>query len=128
MPDPIETMKRHRPRQAELGRHLQQQRPLGEAGGQGRGAEVPAEERGGEVGGAEDVEAAGEDGAGYAVEYRGDLWWGEGASVGRLRVCGFGFGFDGWGNSRAYSPMLFVVCRSIDAGRRGGGGVGFRGF
>jgi hypothetical protein len=61
----------------ELGSYLEQHRP-GTKGGGHRGAlEVPAEERSGEVGGAEDVHAAGERGARDTVQTRevpGDLW------------------------------------------------------
>lgn len=61
---------------ARLGQNLQDQRPGREARGEDRRLDVPAEDRGDEVQGAVDVEAAAEDAAGDAVEGRavpGDL-------------------------------------------------------
>ena len=68
MPDPIPAMKRKGKRHRHLGRQLRRQGPAGEPCRQARTVEMPAEQGRDEVGGPEDVEAAGEDGAGEAVQ------------------------------------------------------------
>jgi len=109
MPDPIETMKGERERQARLDRHLGQKWPGPEGRGNRRRFHVPTEQRGDEIGGAEDVEDAANHRAGDAVgdgegpchlgfvdrEMRGDgpvaaLGYqdgGAGVSLGRLGFC-----------------------------------------
>ena len=74
MPYAVETMKRERERHERLDRELGQQRQTAERGRHARALKVPAEQRGDEVGGAEDVEAAGESGARDAVHDGQDPW------------------------------------------------------
>ena len=71
MPQPIESVEREWKRHRALEQHLRDNRPGGEGGGQGGGFEMPAEEGRDEVGGAEDVDSAGEGGTGDAVEGAG---------------------------------------------------------
>lgn len=61
-------MKRKKEAHARLGQNLQDHRPGREAGCEDGGFDVPAQGRGDQVEGTVDVEAAGEDAAGDAVE------------------------------------------------------------
>ncbi len=70
MPDPIEAVKRKREGHQHLQRQLDDQGPRRKRRRHGRGVKVPAEERRDEVGGAEEVEAAAQHGAGDAVQGR----------------------------------------------------------
>lgn len=77
MPHAVETVERHRQRQRKLGQNLRRHRPGRKGRSHALALQMPAEQWRDEVGGTEDVEAAGEDGAGNAVE-RGEnpgyLW------------------------------------------------------
>lgn len=87
MPDAIPGMKGKGKGDRHLGGQLRSERPAGEACRQGGSVEMPAEQGRDEVGGAEDVEAAGEDGAGNAVQ--------PGQEPGYLRTVDLQVGGDG---------------------------------
>ena len=98
-------------------------RPAGEGGGEARGLEVPAQQRSDEVGGAEEVEGAGERDAGKAVQAGhdpGNLWFVDGEVRGDGPVAALG-GEDG---------MFFALgdggcgCMARLLGVRGGDGEG----
>ena len=77
MPNTIERMERKRPRKCKFERHLHQHRPRRKRRRQARRVQRQTQHGGHEVQGAEDVEGAGDYGAGYAVQGRedpGDLW------------------------------------------------------
>lgn len=77
MPDTIERVVRERERKRELGKNLERSRPSGKRSGQAGALEVPADERRGQVRGAEDVEGAAQHAARDAVQRAAvpcDLW------------------------------------------------------
>ena len=77
MPQAVEGVKRERQRDERLDRHLQRSRQRAEGSSQDGALKVPAECRGDEVCQREDVQAAGQGGAGDAVErgrVPGYLW------------------------------------------------------
>ena len=87
MPQSIERVVSERHRDRKLSQSLESERPRGEAGGEHRALEVPADGGRNEVEDAEGVEAAGEGDAGDAVE---------GAAVpGDLRLVDAEVGSDG---------------------------------
>lgn len=87
MSNSIERVIREREREERLGREFRRYRPRTERGGYAGGLKVPSEERSGEVCGAEDVEATGEDAAGDTVE--------DGAEPGYLGLVDAEVGGDG---------------------------------
>lgn len=68
MPEAVEGVENEGEGDQRLGRDLGGERPGGDGGGDGLGLEVPAGERGDGVGGEEDIEAAGQQGAGDTVD------------------------------------------------------------
>lgn len=76
MSDPVEAVEGERERNSKLRKDLQKYRPGSKRSGQGCRVEVPPEERGDQVGGAEGVEPAREGHAGDTIgdgEDGGDL-------------------------------------------------------
>jgi hypothetical protein len=105
MPQAVERVVRERHRNRELGKSLESEGPGGEAGGEDRALEVPADGGRDEVEDAEGVEAAGEGDAGDAVE--------RAAVPGDLRLVDAEVGSDG--------AVQALLCEDLVVGWRGCG-------